>query len=292
MVRADVYQSVTDRIIAALEAGTVPWRRPWTGGGPINIRNGRSYRGVNVFLLGLAPYADPRWGTLKAINEAGGKVLKGEKSTWIILWKPVRKRRHEEQAEDEQTLDDTYMLLRMYPVFNVEQAEGVPPLPPEREHDPIERAEEIAAGYVKGPEVRFGGGEASYSPSGDLVRCPALGQFELAEAFYSTLYHELVHSTGHESRLARLESFGFGTGPYAKEELVAEMGAAMLCGTAGIDNLDQSAAYVDGWRDRLGQDPKLIVQAAAQAQKAADLILSEAFGSDSQESENREAVAA
>jgi antirestriction protein ArdC len=293
MTRENIYQLVTDRIIAALEAGTCPWRRPWVGGGPINIRNKRPYRGINTFLLGIMGYADPRWGTFKAIAEVGGHVRKGEKATWVILWKPVPKKR---QSDDEEP--GSYLLLKSYPVFNALQADDVPPLEVEFEHDPIERADEIVRGYadqqaLNGPLIQFSNDSAYYSPSQDLVGMPDLARFVHIEGYYSTLYHELVHSTGHKSRLDRLESGGFGSGPYAKEELVAEMGAAMLCGIAGIDNLDQSAAYVDHWASRLREDSKLVVQAAAQAQKAADLILGETF-EDSQETENpsAEAVAA
>ena len=272
MSRIDVYQSVTDRIVTSLEEGVVPWRQPWVGGGPVNVRTGRPYRGVNVFLLGLAPYGDPRWGTYKAIKEAGGQVRKGEKSTSVILWKPVAAK----EAADGTQVREGYMFLRFFSVFNAEQAEGLPELVQEFEHQPIERAQQIVDGYV-GPAVLYGGGEASYQPTKDLVRCPELNQFHSVEGFYSTLYHELVHSTGHEKRLKRIETALFGTNPYAREELVAEMGAAMLCGVAGMDNQDQSAAYVAGWLKALQDDRKLVVQAAAQAQKAADLILGTTF---------------
>lgn len=271
MSRTDVYESVTDRIVAALEDGVVPWRKPWVGGGPVNLRAGRPYRGINIFLLGLMPYSDPRWGTFKAIKEAGGHVRKGEKSTSIILWKPVRK-----AAEGDEG-DRGYMLLKFYSVFNAEQAEGLPTYITEYEHEPIARAQMIVDGYESGPAVSYGGGEASYEPPRDLIRCPELGQFRSVEGFYSTLYHELIHSTGHEKRLDRIESTLFGSSPYAKEELVAEMGAAMLCGMAGIDNQDQNSAYVGGWLKRLQDDRKLVVQAAAQAQKASDLILGTTF---------------
>lgn len=326
MTKESVYQAVTDRIIEAIEQGGVaPWRKPWRNGGPVQIRNGRAYRGINVFLLSLMPYGDPRWGTFKAMKEAAvrqarsegrtiiekivkrgrntvttyfeeidgkeelfrGGVRKGEHGTSIILWKPVK--RKPKPGEDE-SLDDGYLLLKSYSVFNVEQCDDMPPLPEAREHEPIERAEEIANGFV-GPTVDFGGDRAAYSPSLDFVKIPIPENFESGEAFYSTLFHELIHSTGHESRLNRLESTQFGSGPYAKEELVAEMGAAMLCGMAEIDNLDQSASYVSGWLERLQNDPKLVVQAAALANKAADLILGEKF--DSQDPENVvEAVAA
>lgn len=270
--KQDVYQSVTDRILAELEKGVVPWRQPWVGGYPINVRTGRPYRGVNVFLLGLAPYGDPRWGTYKAIKEAGGQVREREQGTRIILWKPVTKKR---TAEGE--TDETYRLLRIYSVFNAEQADGLPAFQTEYENEPIERAQQVVDGY-QGPGVLYGGDRAYYSPPKDLVRCPELGQFTSAEAFYGTLFHELVHSTGHEKRLARIEPALFGSDPYAREELVAEMGAAMLCGMAGIDNHDESASYVGGWLKRLENDRKFVVQAAQLAQRACDLILGTTFG--------------
>ncbi len=271
MSRTDVYETVTERIVAAIETGVVPWRRPWVGGGPISLRSGRPYRGVNIFLLGMTEYGDPRWGTYKAIKEAGGQVRQGERSTSVILWKPVAKKETAEGA------GDRYMLLRQYAVFNAEQADGLPEYQTAFEHEPIERAQMIVDGYEAGPGILYGGGEASYEPPKDLVRCPELGQFLKVEGFYSTLYHELIHSTGHEKRLARIEPALFGTDPYAREELVAEMGAAMLCGLAGIDNQDQSAAYVSGWLKPLQNDRKFVVQAAAQAQKAVDLILGTTF---------------
>ena len=290
MTRASVYDKVTESIISAIEKGTAPWSVPWSGGGPVNVRNARPYRGINVFLLTLTSmvkeYTDPRWGTMKAINEVGGKIRKGEHATWVILWKPVPKK-----AQGEGEEDSSYLLLKSYPVFNVQQADDVPGLPPAVEHDPIDKAEEIVRGYVPyGPLLQFGGSSAHYERGRDIVACPNMSQFKCVEGYYSTLYHELVHSTGHESRLDRLTRTGFGSGPYSKEELVAEMGAAMLCGMAGIDNLDQSAAYVKGWLSALRDDPKFVIQAAANAQKAADLILGQSFVS--QVPEKRELVTA
>lgn len=326
MTKESVYQAVTDRIVSAIEAGGIaPWRKPWVGGGPVQVRNGRPYRGINVFLLSLASYGDPRWGTFKAMKESAvqaaksegrdiiekatkrgrytvtnyfevidgveqlfhGGVNKGEKATSIILWKPVKKTRPSENGNE----DDSYLLLKSYSVFNAEQCDGIPPMPEAREHEPIEEAERIANGFI-GPTVDFGGDRAFYSPTLDFVKIPIPENFTSEEAYYSTLYHELVHSTGHKDRLDRLESTQFGSGPYAKEELVAEMGAAMLCGMAGIDNLDDSASYVDGWLEKIKGDPKLVVQAAALANKAADLILGVQPESDSQDSEKAEAVAA
>jgi antirestriction protein ArdC len=275
----DVYQSVTDRIITSLEEGTVPWRKPWVGGGPRNVENGRLYTGINPFLLALTPYGDPRWGTYNAIKRVGGQVRRKEEHTKIVLLKRVNKRRDKKAPEVE---PDSYFLFRYYNVFNAEQADGLPELEDAKfDNEPIERAEQIALGYI-GPTVTFGGDRAVYYPMTDMVRVPMLDQFMSAEAYYSTLYHELVHSTGHESRLDRLEGTGFGTGPYAKEELVAEMGAAMLCGMAGIENLDQSAAYIAHWLEPLRNDKKFVVSAAGMAQKASDLILGQVARGDSE----------
>lgn len=294
MTKTDVYSEVTDRIIAALEQGVVPWRKPWqttNGNGPINIRNGRPYRGINVFLLGLAGYSDPRWGTYKAIRETGGNVRKGEHGTHVILWKPVPKK--DESGEEA----GNYMLLKQYVVFNAEQCDDVPALPePEglSEHTPNERAELLTAGYVngRGPALIHRGDHAAYTPLDDKVYMPIPEAFQSPESYYLTLFHELTHSTGHESRLNRLEPATFGSDPYAREELVAELGAAMLAGLIGLpeDDSDQSAAYIGSWLRRLKDDRKLVVQAAAQAQKAADMITGETFAAT--EDVNEQAVAA
>jgi antirestriction protein ArdC len=293
MTKQDVYQEVTDRIIAALEQGVVPWRKPWrtiNGTGPLNIRSGRPYRGINVFLLGLAGYSDPRWGTYKAIREAGGNVRKGEKGTHVILWKPVPKK---DAAEGEA---GSYLLLKQYVVFNAEQCDDIAPYEPGElnEHTPNERAEELTAGYVngRGPALIHRGDVAAYAPFEDKVFMPIPEAFRSPESYYRTLFHELTHSTGHESRLKRIEPAVFGSDPYAREELVAELGAAMLAGLIGLpeDETDQSAAYIGNWLGRLKDDRKLVVQAAAQAQKAADFIFNP-ITSDVEE-RNEQAVAA
>jgi len=296
-MKSDVYQAITDKIVAAIEAGgTAPWKRPWklSGGYPVSIRSGKPYRGINVLLLGIENYADPRWGTYRAISEAGGQVRKGEKSSQIVLWKPVPKK---EAGEGE---PGNYWLLRFYSVFNAKQADGLPELPVEeaREFTPIELAEKIVSGYVwaegratgegmevarmnntTGPPVYYGHDRAAYSPTSDKVMMPDPEQFVDDESYYCTLFHELIHSTGHEKRLKRIETTLFGTDPYAREELVAEIGASFLSGVAEFESAggDQSAAYVSGWMERIKDQPKLIVQAAAQAQKAADLILGTTF---------------
>lgn len=297
MEHRDIYKAVSDRIIAALEAGDVaPWQRPWklSGGFPVNIKNGRHYRGVNVLLLMLEGYDDPRWGTYKAIQGAGGQVRKGEHHTQIVFWKRVE-RKNPKEGEDR-----AYRMLRTYQVFNAKQVDGLPDLPVEveREFTPIQEAERIVNGYVwtsgskingglavdrinqgLGPMVKIGYDRAAYSLREDSIEMPRPQQFVSDEAYYTTLFHELVHSTGAEKRLKRIETALFGSDPYAREELVAEIGASFLGGIAGFESAvgDESAAYVSGWLEKIKQDPKLVVQAAAQAQKAADLILGTTF---------------
>lgn len=282
MTPVDIYQEVTDRIIAALEAGTVPWRQPWSSlGGPRNL-DGRPYRGINTFLLELSGYSDPRWGTYRMIQAHDGQVRKGEKGCRVILWKPVP--RKPEQADGTQSAGTagSYMLLRTFTVFNAEQCDGLPeietPEQGESEHERHETAEALVEHYPRRPFIAYGGDRAYYTPDKDMVRMPELGAFESADAYYGTLFHELIHSTGHESRLKRIEPALFGTDPYAREELIAEMGAAMLCGISGLQpRIEESASYIASWLKRLRDDRKLVITAAAQAQKAADHILGTAF---------------
>lgn len=284
-MKADIYQSITDRIVQAIEAGTSPWVKPWktVGGAPYSLTSGKPYRGVNVLLLGLEGYADPRWGTYRAITEAGGQVRKGQKATQIVLHKPVPKK---EVKEGESS---SYWLLRFYSVFNGTQADGLPELPVEetRPFTPIETAEAIVNGYIwreghgpaVGPPVTYGSNRAAYSVTKDTIQMPDPEMFVSDEAFYTTLFHEMTHSTGGEKRLKRIEPALFGTDPYAQEELVAEIGASFLAGVANFETAggDESAAYLGGWLKPLKNDKKFIVQAAAKAQKAADLILGTTF---------------
>jgi antirestriction protein ArdC len=289
-MKVDPYQVITDRVITLLEQGIIPWQKSWHGGElmPRNLASGREYRGVNVFLLHAMSYASPFWLTFNQAKELGGTVRRGEKACPVVFWKWLES---EEDGERKRV-----PLLRYYSVFNVCQCDGIRPdkIPPltvtRRQHSPITEAERIVAAMPKCPEIRSGLDRAFYSPAGDFVGMPAPGQFQSGEDFYSVLFHELTHSTGHESRLNRKGVCGtegewsaFGSTPYAKEELVAEMGAAFLCGQAGIveRTLENSAAYVGSWLQRLKEDRRLVVHAAAQAQKAADYILGRQFAQES-----------
>jgi antirestriction protein ArdC len=297
-MKADAYQVITDRILGLLQQGTIPWQKPWQGGErmPRNLVSRREYRGVNVFLLHAMMYESPFWLTFNQAKELGGHVKKGERSSPVVFWKWL-----DVQAAEEPTGKKRVPFLRYYSVFNVAQCEDIPPdkIPSlgerQSEHKPIEEAERIVAGMPKKPEIRHGGGRACYLPSVDRVEMPRLETFRSGQDYYSVLFHELTHATGHESRLNRKGVAGsdgewsaFGSTPYAREELVAEMGAAFLAGHAGIveRTIDNSAAYVQSWLQRLKDDNRLVVQAAAQAQKAADFILSRTF--DGQEKEDGE----
>jgi antirestriction protein ArdC len=289
--RRDVAQDVTDMIIAQLEGGTVPWQNPWamTGGQlPRSMATGKLYRGMNTILLGMysaiSGYTSPWWGTYKQIEAQGGQVRKGEKSSVVILYRSIT-------VEDEvkgETVEKSIPLLRSFNVFNACQCDGLPTKYteiPERlndAHEAIAEIEEIVAAYLStGPSLAFGGDEAHYIPTLDRVQMPDPQDFRSDDRYYSTLFHELTHSTGHKDRLNRegiIEGHRFGDELYAAEELIAEMGAAMLCAVTGIDQtatIPQSASYIENWLTALRSDKKLILGAAAKAQKAVDLIAPE-----------------
>jgi len=280
----DLYQVITDQIIEAMERGVCPWKKPWKtiGGLPRNIR-GTHYRGINAFLLALqsdfSGWEQPLFLTFKQAKELGGKVRKGEKSTMVVFWKVFVPKEYLANP-DACPPEEKRWMLRYYRVFNVAQVEGLPPkaVPRivENDHSPIEACEEIVANMPNCPRISTGANRASYIPAFDRVMIPALAAFDTAEAYHSTLFHELTHATGHDSRLFRQGAFegNFGSEPYAKEELVAELGAAFLCARAGIAPaiIEDSAAYIAGWLKRLREDKTLIVSAASAAQKAADFI--------------------
>lgn len=277
----NLYEQVTSTILSSLKRGVVPWRKPWsdTVQLPVNVVSTKPYRGINVFLLALQPYADHRWLTYRQAEERGGRVRPGEKSTMVVFWK-----RWEPKADEaaEAIRPQQIPVLRYFNVFNVEQCEGLDLAPvyrPEsgRNHQRIERADLLVRSMPSPPAIREGGRAAWYRPSDDLVNMPPLNAFESPDSFYATLFHELGHATGHPSRLNRkgvTEVIQFGSGDYSREELVAEFTSAFCCAAVSLDNsvIDDSASYIDGWQKVLKGDPKAAVIAAAQAQRAADHI--------------------
>ena len=275
-----VYEYVTDRITALLTQGTVPWHKPWKArtGLPRNFVSQKPYRGINVFLLIAMSYESPLWLTFRQALQLGGSVRKGEKACPVVFWKQLK---IEDKASGE---PQTIPLLRYYHVFNVTQCDGlkIGTEPVEAPVNGIIKPEEIVANMPQPPVIKHGMTRAYYSPREDCVGLPPRERFERMEDYYSTIFHELVHSTGHEKRLKRAtlaEHNGFGSDPYCKEELIAEMGAVFLCGQAEISErtIDNSAAYINGWLERFRDDKMLLVQAAAQAQKATDFILGRTF---------------
>jgi len=283
----DLYQTVTDQIVAMLEAGVVPWRSPILGrnsaGHPKNLNTGKPYRGVNVFLLAFTSFAkgygSSYWLTFNQAKERGGNVKKGEKSSMVVFWKQY------ETTDKETGQPTTVPILRYYNIFNVEQVDGIE-IPDAVKFEPIdfkpiEAAERIASNFAGGPTVQHDGGQrAFYRPATDTVHMPERTRFASEDEFYSTLYHEYSHATGHSSRLDRkldTDPRPFGSPDYGKEELVAEMSAAFLCGHAGLQPsvITNQAAYIGGWLKQLKSDKKLVVSAAGQAQRSADWIRGE-----------------
>ncbi len=271
----NVYEIITRRIIEKLEAGTAPWCKPWTGGEmPRNLVTGKVYRGINLFLLNMMTYISPYWLTFNQCREKGGHIKAGAKSTPIVFWTKAKK-------ENDEDGEKSIPVLRYYNVFNAEQCEGLKIEKTEAEErffNPLEVCQMVINSMPNSPEIRHIDQRAYYVPAMDYVNMPKPETFRSAEEYCSTLFHEFTHSTGHASRLNRkgiTVHNGFGSADYGKEELVAEMGAAFLCGCTGIENrvIDNSAAYVAGWLKAIKEDKKIVITAAAAAQKAADYIL-------------------
>lgn len=302
-----VYEMVTERMVAALEAGTVPWQQPWTGGSrPLNLVSGKPYRGVNILLLHLAAmdggYTSPYWltfdqlkdlgGTLKVLPDSerkpGDKSKTGQHSTVIIFWQMIKAKKTEENETGK------IPMLRYYRVFNLEQTEGVR-IPkgreiPEKnalEFDPIKEAEAIIGGYQNPPKIVENLPEAFFSPTTDTVNLPPRESFTDEGEFYSTAFHELTHSTGAKKRLNRhtaTDQFQFASHSYGREELTAEMGSAFLCAEAGIETtFENSASYISSWLRKIHEDPRAVVVAAGAAQKAVDYILNRIYEKEAEE---------
>ena len=269
------YEIVTESIIKQLESGVAPWRKPWRTGMPASFVSKKEYRGINIFLLASQGYGSQFWLTYRQAQALGGNVKEGERGTKVVFWK-IREL-HQENAETGEIENRKSILLRYYIVFNIEQCEGIKSPEPVRVINPMEQCEHIVNSMPNPPSFEQDS-RAFYRPSTDTVGMPARSAFDSAERYYSTLFHELTHSTGHPTRVGRegiMNHNPFGSEDYSKEELVAEMGAAMLCGVAGIEShtLENSAAYLQTWINRLRSDSRLIVSAASQSQKAADYIL-------------------
>jgi antirestriction protein ArdC len=276
--KKDVYQIVTERIIAQLEKGVIPWKQPWTESGlPKNLITKNTYRGINLLLLLSLGYERMFFLTSKQITELGATVKKDEKAHLVVYWNWV-------ESKDEVTTDGKPKkapFLRYYLVYNVDQCEGIDedkiPEPTESKFTPIEYCENMVLNMPNLPTIKHKEQKAYYEPLRDFINMPKPETFENEDRYYATLFHELVHSTGHRSRLNRkglLEMTPFGSEAYSFEELIAEIGSSYLCYHAGIESpFEQQAAYIEGWLKKLQSDNRFIIQASSSAQKATDYIL-------------------
>lgn len=288
----EIYAAVTNRIIDALGEGRVPWRKPWKveGGLHKNLVSKKFYRGVNIWLLDLsamlAEYESPYWLSFKQAKDLGGNVKKGEHGTEIVFYKRYAKET-DELDENGKKKVKVIWVLRSYTVFNLEQTEGIDPkkipeIPKAEKFSPIERAERFVKDIHNAPKLRHGGDRAYYRPGTDSIGMPKPEQFDSPEDYYATLFHEEVHATGHKSRTGRVKDWErFGSDPYAKEELVAEMGSSMVCALLGLEvDHTNTNAYIQSWVKRFEEDKRLVVQAGAKAQGACDYMMNVTYGKD------------
>ena len=287
----DVYNEVTSRIIVALEAGVIPWYKPWTGGnsGCISYSTGRAYSLLNHILLGGV---SGEYATFRQIQQQGGHVRRGEKAHMVVFWKFLKVKDEETQEEKE------VPYLKYINVFNVStQCEGIAPrwtvaAVTASDLQPDTVAEAVVKDYVDRSGIRLAVTESDrvfYRPSTDEVVVPQISQYQQVAEYYSTLFHELTHSTGHHSRLNRIADIAaFGSEQYSREELIGELGAAFLVNHCGLEtgaSFNNSAAYIAGWLKALKDDRRLIVSAAGAAERAVSLILGKEGDSDAGDAE-------
>ena len=279
-MKKDVYEMVTDRIIEQLEQGVIPWEKPWGGviDGAYNRISKRPYSLLNQMLL----QHSGEYATFKQWSELGGHIRKGEKSEIVVFWKLQP---YEDENADGEKIIKQIPLLRYYNVFHVSQVDGIEPKELDlNEFEPIEEAERIKTEYMTREHLKILEkltDKAFYTPAFDYIQVPCKEQYQNVEEFYSTLFHEMVHSTGHKSRLDRedvKDCMYFGSENYSKEELTAELGSAFLVNLLGIEtkkSFRNSSAYIQGWLGRLRGDKKFIVSASSKAEKAVKYIMNE-----------------
>ena len=278
MTKFNIYEEITNRIIEQLESGNIPWHKPWSGvaGGAYNRISKKPYSLLNQMLLKY----DGEYATYKQWSNLGGTVRKGEKSEIVVFWKIL----NVEETKDGKTEKKSIPLLKYINVFHVSQVDGVEPkIVEKKEHKPIEEAEKIKNDYADREGITIKElitDEAFYSPLRDYIQVPCKEQYSDIMEFYSTLFHEMIHSTGHRDRLKRLDcSFkvaSFGGEDYSKEELIAEIGSAFLMNHVGIETsktFNNSAAYIQSWLKVLKNDNRFIVSASSKAEKAMKYIL-------------------
>ncbi|MFN8279024.1 MAG: zincin-like metallopeptidase domain-containing protein [Saprospiraceae bacterium] len=291
---SDLYQEITDKIIAMIEKGVAPWRQTWSSYGLArNFATGHIYTGINFLLMNNTNHPIPYFMTFNQVKELNGQIKKGAKAEMVIYFTVYYKDSNDNTIERQEAIkrrqngEDIQVLkfIKLYHVFNVSDIEGIDidlnkfievKLNP---NERIERCEQIIMNMPKPPTLRqIDANRAFYSPADDFINLPYIKQFKSSEHYYATYFHELVHSTGHSSRLARpgvMDFNGFGSTSYSKEELVAEMGASFLCSHSQIDYdsiVENNASYLAGWLKVMKEDPKFIFQVSAEAQKAVNYV--------------------
>ena len=259
------YQIMQEAILKKLDEGTIPWRKTWSSGGsPKNIVSGKDYRGFNHLYLSCLGQPSEYWLTFNQAKKLGGYVKLKEKGSKIIYYNFKKK------IDKETGKEKTYPIMKQHTVFNLSQCENVEaPSNEDTVYDntPIEECEAIINGYETCPPIK-NHHSPIYNFIDDFIGIPDINKFESTEEYYASLWHEAIHSTKFKTRLGRdIDK--------AREELIAEIGASFLCSKCRIDSkvIDNTAAYIDGWRKRISSDPKLIIQCASMAQKACDYIL-------------------
>jgi len=283
----DIYEFINEQVVKHLEQGVLPWRKPWKVAIvegqqytiPHNYATKRPYTGVNAFLLALTPYQTPMFLTFNQVKELGGTVKAGAVSLPIVFWKPIQVKG--EKGKDRADVREDRLVLRYYRVFNIEDTTlPVEIKDPEQQAEPvvIDSCQRIVDQMPNRPRlVNNDPARCYYTPFMDVVNMVPAQNFKNVEDYYSVLFHELVHATGHSSRLNRAEITeiaSFGSQTYSKEELTAELGAAYLCGVTGISaiTINNSTAYISGWLNKLQGDKRFFFEAAQKAQKAANYI--------------------
>ena len=288
---SNIYEQITDRILREMEGGNIPWTKEWTNpSGSVSHATGKPYSLLNQLLLldegetvsDLESFKSREFATFNQIKAEGGHVRKGEKSKWLVFSKQWKKESVDESTGEK--TEEVIPVLRWYNVFEVSQCDGIERKyePTRFDNDPVAEAERVIDEYFSREECTLEvmeTGRASYSPKKDRVKVPLMSQFTTSESYYSTLFHEMVHSTGHIKRLQRMDSESnvvFGDDDYSNEELVAELGSAYMMNRLGLDNSKterNSAGYLQGWMKALKDNRRLFVSAAAKAEKAVNYIL-------------------
>jgi antirestriction protein ArdC len=274
-----VYQIVTNTIIEQLEKGVIPWKKSWSAEGPKRMTTGKVYRGINRLLLGAVAsvYGSDLFLTWNDIQAKNGRVRKGERGHLVVFYKPfqVKSKKVNDKGEEVEVIKNV-PILRYSKVWNINQCDGIEAKVVDNPNVTLPEAEDVSASYLERESIKVALGNPAYWPTKDQITMPLMSKFDSSQEYYSTLFHEIAHSTGAEKRLNRnngvMNSFGDTT--YSKEELVAEIAACFLSSNTGIDyKIDNSVAYIQSWLKALRNDKTMVVSAASKAQKATDYVL-------------------